>query len=132
MESSYRGAAAEPQTSNQDLVRIADELLEQTRTLRRQHEELREALAGIRVAPRVERERPAVDEDDEHEDGKMSHKGLHAMVLQMALAGQTREETKEQLAALGVEGGDEVADEVFDRADAHQPEPRRKRFARRG
>lgn len=129
MESSYTGAATEPRTSNQDLVRIADELLEQTRALRRQHEELRDALAGIRV---VARDEPLPD--GQHDDGESggAPNAIHAMVLQMALAGETRESAKEQLHALGADDADAVVDEVFDRTEAQRSDQHRRRLFSRG
>ena len=130
MESSYTGAATEPRTPNQDLVRIADELLEHTRALRRQHEELRDALAGIRV---VARDEPLPEHDDvvaEHETGGPD--AIHAMVLQMALAGEPREAAKEQLHALGADDVDGVVDEVYDRTEAQRADQGRRRLFSRG
>ena len=43
--------AAQPRSPNAHLVRIADELLDHTRALRRQHEELRDRLAVIAAVP---------------------------------------------------------------------------------
>lgn len=132
MESSHTSAAAGPQTGNQDLVRIADELLEQTRALRRQHEELRDALAGIRVVARDEplpgRE-PDAPSAEGHSDGPDA---IHAMVLQMALAGETREAAKEQLHALGADDADAVVDEIFDRTEAQRSDQHRRRLFSRG
>ena len=128
MESSHTADGARP--ANEDLVRIADELLEQTRALRRQHEELRDALAGIRVVARDE----ALPEDGasggEHESGGPD--AIHAMVLQMALAGETREAAKEQLHALGAEDADGVVDEIFDRTEAQRVDQGRRRLFSRG
>ena len=114
----------------EDLAQIADELLEHARALRKQHEELRDALAGVEPVPvsepingrpRQNRERGVPD-------------SLHAMALQMCLAGETREGVKEQLRALDIdERAGEVVDEVFDRVEARRAEGQRRRlFTRRG
>lgn len=128
---SYTGETAEARSPNQDLVRIADELLDQTRALRRQHEELRDALAGIRV---VARDEPQSNGDGEshhgHENGGAPGP-IDAMVLQMALTGETRESAKEQLHALGADDADALVDEVFDRTEAQRsPDGRRRLFSR--
>ncbi|HEX8645601.1 MAG TPA: hypothetical protein VF715_01790 [Thermoleophilaceae bacterium] len=132
MESYTGPAATEPRSPNEDLVRIADELLEQTRALRRQHEELRDALAGIRV---VARDEPLAG-DDEAGDGEPGSGGapnaIHAMVLQMALAGETRESAKEQLHALGADDADAIVDEVFERTEAQRSDHHRRRLFSRG
>jgi ornithine carbamoyltransferase len=133
MESSYTGAAAEPRTPNQDLVRIADELLEQTRALRRQHEELRDALAGIRVVARDEPHDRGDDDARAEENGSGgAPNAIHSMVLQMALAGETRESAKEQLHALGADDADAIVDEVFDRTESQRSDQQRRRLFSRG
>jgi hypothetical protein len=44
--------------------------------------------------------------------------------MDMAMSGSTREETKNYLReALGLEGGDSIVDEVFDRTEAAQESP---------
>lgn len=128
MESPH--AAAEARPANQDLVRIADELLEQTRALRRQHEELRDALAGIRVVAADEPLPEGAGSAAEDEHGGPD--AIHAMVLQMALAGETRESAKEQLHALGAEDADGVVDEIFDRTEAQRTDQGRRRLFSRG
>jgi hypothetical protein len=133
MESSYMGAASGPQAPNQDLVRIADELLEQTRALRRQHDELRDALAGIRVVTRDETPQGGdhAGDADDHAGGGTPDT-MHPMVLQMALVGETREAAKEQLHALGADNVDAVVDEVFDRTEAQRAAQQRRRLFSRG
>ena len=133
MMESQAGTVAGPRTDD-ELVRIADELLEQTRELRRQHEELREALAGIRVVDREELEAAEAEADEQREEqaNGSREKGLHAIVLQMALAGHTREEVREQLATLGAGEADELVEEVFSRVEADRPSPKKRLFARRG
>ena len=128
----YTGAT-ESHSPNQDLVRVADELLEHTRALRRQHEELRDALAGIGAAPRAEvpvREEAPERAPDADNGGPPN--ALHPMVLQMALGGETREAAKEQLHALGAEHGDSLVDEVYDRVESERATNGRRRLFSRG
>jgi hypothetical protein len=116
--------------SGEDLARIADELLDHTRALRRQHEELRDALAGVAPVPVSE---PLNGHDDGHHGGDRERgvpDSVHAMALQMALAGETREAVKEQLRTLAVPDGDAIADEVFDRIDDRRTEGKRRLFTR--
>ena len=126
---SYPGTVEPPATS-EDLARIADELLEHTRALRRQHEELRDALAGISaVAPPEPLERHG--EPAGADDHGPTHEALHPMVLQMALAGETREFAREQLHSLEVEDADALVDDVFDRVESQRPQQRKGLFARK-
>ncbi len=133
MESQIDAAQLRP--PNGHLVRIADELLEHTRALRRQHEELRDRLAGISAVPADQPidELPDVDAEGppyvNGSDGSEPN-GLYLMVLQMALAGETPEAAKEQLHALGgeVENADELVAEVFERVGEQQPDDRRRRL----
>jgi hypothetical protein len=133
MESHMNGAQVRP--PNAHLVQIADELLDHTRALRRQHEELRDRLAGITAVPadqpfsppdvRVENRPPGTN----GHDGEQPN-GLYLMVLQMALAGETPEAAREQLHALGgdVENADELVSEVFERVGEQRPDDRRRRL----
>ena len=115
----------------EDLARIADELLEHTRTLRRQHEELRETLAGITaVAPDQPFEIGDGREDEPHRNGGAPDT-LYPMVLQMALAGETRELALEQLHALEVDGAEELVEDVYERVESQRPAQKRRLFARR-
>ena len=141
----------ESQSAEGDLARIADELLEHTRTLRRQHEELRDALAGVAPVPVSEpvplsepvslsKPVPVTEpfngrprEPGLRENRDRMPDSLHAMALQMCLAGETREAVKEQLRSLEIdERADEVVDEVFDRVETRRSEGQRRRlFTRR-
>jgi hypothetical protein len=120
---------------NAHLVRIADELLDHTRALRRQHEELRDRLAGIAAVPADQpiKPLPELEADDLHPangDGGDEPNGLYLMVLQMALAGETPEAAMAQLHALGgeVENAEELVAEVFERVGEQRPEDRRRRL----
>ena len=124
----------QPRPAGEDLGQIVDELLEHTRALRRQHEELRDALAGVAPVPVSEplnghdRGFPGAPEEDRERGVPDS---VHAMALQMALSGESREAVKEQMHALSVEGADEIVDEVFDRIDERRSEGKRRLFTRR-
>ena len=133
MESQMDAAQTRPPHGH--LVQIADELLEHTRALRRQHEELRDRLAGIAAVPADQpiEPLPEVDADGSalsgngHGEGEPN--GLYLMVLQMALAGETPEAARQQLHALGgeVENADELVAEVFERVGEQRPDDRRRR-----
>jgi hypothetical protein len=121
----------EPRPVGEDLAQIADELLEHTRALRRQHEELRDALDGAASAPA-----PASRSSNGGgmaDDERGLPDSLHAMALQMALAGETREAVKQQFQTLHVEDSDggEIVDEVFDRIETRRAEGKRRLFTRR-
>jgi hypothetical protein len=124
--------AAQPRSTNEHLVRIADELLEHTRALRRQHEELRDRLAGITaVAPEQPFEaRSEAGPPEPHANGGQPN-GLYPMVLQMALAGETREYALDQLHSLEVTDAEELVDEVYERIESQRSEGRRRLFGRR-
>ena len=133
MESQMNGAQLRP--PNGHLVQIADELLEHTRALRRQHEELRDRLAGISAVPADQPFSPPQVADDDRPPGTNGHdgeqpNGLYLMVLQMALAGETPEAAKEQLHALGgdIENADALVAEVFERVGEQRPDDRRRRL----
>ena len=67
-------------------------------------------------------------------DGPQVHDSARLVVMEMAMSGSTREETKGYLRdALELDGGDPIVDEVFDRTEAAQGSaPLRKRlFTRR-
>lgn len=123
--------------SQAELVRMADELLDHTRTLRREHEELRDRLAGIgarssssEAAPRDLRREEPVHVNGEAPRGPQEE--LYPMVLQMALAGEPREAALAQLHALECEEADELVGEVYQRVEAQRPGRRRRLFTRRG
>ena len=133
MESQVQAGA--PGANTEQLVGIADELLEHTRTLRREHEELRDRLAGIVPAPvdeplaAREREEPGSRNGDAPREPNGE---LYPMVLQMALAGETREIALDHLHALEVEDAEELVDEVYQRVESQREGRRRRLFSRRG
>jgi hypothetical protein len=108
----------------EDLARVADELLEHTRALRAQYEELAYALDGMAPAP------VAPEPSSEVEDGdyRPVPDSLHSMALNMALAGETRETVKEHLQTFDVEGVDGIVDEIFDRIEPRRSEGQRRRL----
>ena len=131
MELETTSAAAGAPSNSQDLARVADELLEHTRALRAQYEQLRGALDGVAPAPGVPGEAGVEDDGDPTRERGPSE-SIEAMALQMALGGEERGHVKEQLLALGVEGAESIVDEVFDRIEARRAEGEgRKLFARR-
>jgi hypothetical protein len=121
--------------TNDQLVSIADELLEHTRALRREHEELRDRLAGIAPAPRGEAPRVPREEPVHAPNGGRPQEPqgeLYPMVLQMALAGEPREVALGQLQALDIEDADELVAEVYERVESQRSDKRRRLFTRRG
>ena len=120
-----------PRPVGEDLAQVADELLEHARALRRQHEELRDALAGVAPVAVSEPLNGHHDEDRTGDRDRGVPDSLHAMALQMALSGETRESVKEQLRSLEVEGGEGIVDEVFDRIEERRSEGKRRLFTRR-
>jgi hypothetical protein len=78
------------------------------------------------VAPLVGGTRPVevvLEAEDEPESSEV-HDSARLVVMDMAMSGSTREETKTYLReALRLEGGDPIVDEVFDRTEAAQESP---------
>jgi hypothetical protein len=110
----------------EQLAQMADALLEQVSDVRDQYERLERALGNELPEPAetVGGARPVHDHDD-HERAKASgipvHDSARLVVMEMAVSGSTREETKQYLReALDVDGGDPIVDEVFDRTEAAQ------------
>jgi hypothetical protein len=111
----------------EQLAQMADALLEQVSDVRDQYERLERALGDELPEPAetVGGARP-VEERDEHERAKARggipvHDSARLVVMEMAVSGSTREETKQYLReGLDVDGGDPIVDEVFDRTEAAQ------------
>ena len=130
MEEEPQARAA--RADNEDLLRLADGLLEQAAALRRHYEQLSQTLgeAGTVASPA----RSAVAHGGAPLPGE-APAGARMVALEMATAGEPREATKEYLReAFGVDDSEAIVDEVYDLAQARgpaQPKPKR-RFARLG
>ena len=124
----------------EQLADLADALVEQVGAVRKHYEHLQrtldtprsEPVATVGGARPVEDAFPEYDEDETH--GAQVHDSARLVVMEMAMSGSTREETKDYLRdTLGLDGGDEVVDEVFNRTEAAQSGGKlhRRLFARR-
>jgi hypothetical protein len=124
----------------EQLADLADALVEQVGAVREHYEQLQrtleepqpEALATVGGARPVEDAFPADDEEDA--EGPHLHDSARLVVMEMAMSGSTREETKAYLrGTLELDGGDPLVDEVFDRTEAAQGGGRlhRRLFTRR-
>jgi hypothetical protein len=126
----------------EELAELADALLERVGTVRGRYEQLQRTLDEdlTEHEDTAGGATPAADpyEDDgfEHYDseGPQVHDSARLVVMEMAMSGSTRDETKDYLRdALGIAGGDPIVDEVFERTESAQEAPplRRRLFARR-
>jgi hypothetical protein len=112
----------------EQLADLADALVEQVGAVREHYERLQQTLDAPRPEPvaTVGGARPVEDaffeeEEDDDADGPHVHDSARLVVMEMAMSGSTREETKDYLReTLGLDGGDDVVDEVFDRTEAAQ------------
>jgi hypothetical protein len=143
----FSGSPAELDGSDirlEQLADLADALVEQVGAVRRHYEQLQRTLETPRPEPVaiVGGARPVEDvfhedpfeEDEAEADRPQVHDSARLVVMEMAMSGSTREETKDYLReTLGLEGGDDVVDEVFDRTEAAQSGGKlhRRLFARR-
>jgi hypothetical protein len=123
----------------EQLADLADALVAQCGAVRGHYEQLQRTLDTPRPEPVATVggarpvEEPFLDEEDEAH-GAQVHDSARLVVMEMAMSGSTREETKDYLAeTLEVEGGDELVDEIFDRTEAAQSGGKlhRRLFARR-
>jgi hypothetical protein len=122
----------------EQLADLADALVEQVGAVRAHYEQLQRTLeeplpepaATIGGARPVEHSYDDVYEDS---DGPPVHDSARLVVMEMAMSGSSREETKAYLRdALDLDGGDPIVDEVFDRTEAAQAAPLHRRlFSRR-
>ncbi len=126
----------------EQLAELADALLEQVGALKGHYEQIQRTLDEELSEPKqtVGGASPVEDfwEDERFDgydsEGTQVHDSVRLVVMEMAMSGSTRAETKDYLLhALDVEGGDLVVDEVFDRTEAaKEPAPLRRRlFTRR-
>jgi hypothetical protein len=110
----------------EQLAQMADALLVQVSDVREQYDRLERALGDELPAPAetVGGARPVDDRyDREQADARSTppHDSARLVVMEMAVSGSTREETKQYLRdVLEVDGGDPIVDEVFDRTEAAQ------------
>jgi hypothetical protein len=122
----------------EQLADLADALVEQVGAVRAHYEHLQRTLeepppdpaATIGGARPVEH---SYDDVDDESDGPPVHDSARLVVMEMAMSGSTRQETKAYLRdALDLDGGDPIVDEVFDRTEAAQAAPLHRRlFSRR-
>jgi hypothetical protein len=127
----------------EQLAELADALVEQASVVRSHYDELQrtldEAPTEADLEPTVGGARPveesSVKDTDYGAPGPQVHDSARLVVMDMAMSGSTREETKAYLReSLGIAGGEDVVDEVFDRTEAAAQEvaPRHRRlFTRR-
>ncbi len=110
----------------EQLADLADALVAQVGAVREHYDQLQRTLEAPRPEPvaTVGGARPVEDvfeEDEEDADGPQLHDSARLVVMEMAMSGSTREETKEYLReTLELDGGDPLVDEVFDRTEAAQ------------
>jgi hypothetical protein len=110
----------------EQLADLADALVEQVGAVRAHYEQLQRTLEEPPMADDLPEPvggaRPvAVFPDERVSDGPQTHDSARLVVMDMAMSGSTREETKAYLReALDLDGGDPIVDEVFDRTEAAQ------------
>jgi hypothetical protein len=110
----------------EQLADLADALVEQVGAVRAHYEQLQRTLdepTAVDDLPEpVGGARPvAVLPQDSMQDGPQTHDSARLVVMDMAMSGSTREDTKAYLRdALELDGGDPIVDEVFDRTEAAQ------------
>lgn len=124
----------------EQLADLADALVAQVGSVRMHYEELQRTLdeepSEAELEPTLGGARPVEDSFDDvyaDEPGTQVHDSARLVVMEMAMSGSTRVETKTYLReSLGVAGGDDIVDEVFDRTEsaAQDVSPRRRLFSR--
>ena len=109
-------------TSLEQLAALADALVDQAGALRGHYEQLERTLDEALPEPEetVGGARPLERDRGEREArAPHVHDSARLVVMDMAISGSTREETKAYLRrSLDIEGGDQIVDEVFDRTEA--------------
>ena len=118
---------------HEELMRLADGLLEQAGTVRRHYEQLTQTLdeaSGSAASTLVPARSPVAAGPEQ------APAGARVVALEMASAGESREATKAYLReSFGVDDSDSIVDEVYDLAGDREAEltrPPKRRFARRG
>lgn len=126
----------------EQLAELAEMLLEQVGTVRGHYEQLQRTL-DEQLPEHEQTIGGATPVDDLYDDdgysgfestGPRVHDSARLVVMEMAMSGSSRDQTKDYLRhSLGIDGGDSVVDEVFDRTEAAQESPplRKRLFARR-
>jgi hypothetical protein len=138
----FAGPSAEVDGSDvrlEQLADLADALVAQCGAVREHYEQLERTLDTPRPEPvaTVGGARPVeepFDNEDDESVGPQAHDSARLVVMEMAMSGSTREETRDYLReTLEVDGGDELVDEIFDRTEAAQSGGKlhRRLFARR-
>jgi hypothetical protein len=140
------GYAEAPEETDGSVIRLeqladlADALVAQVGAVREHYEQLQRTLETPRPEPVATVggarpvEEPFVEEPAADGDGPQLHDSARLVVMEMAMSGSTREETKAYLReTLELDGGDPLVDEVFDRTEAAQGGGKlhRRLFARR-
>jgi hypothetical protein len=126
----------------EQLAELADALVEQVSTVRGHYEQLQRTLEEdlpeheptVGGAAPLDEAFPPESEVEPYDEGMPVHDSARLVVMEMAVTGSSRDETKDYLrTTLGIDGGDSIVDEVFDRTEAAQePMPvHRRLFARR-
>jgi hypothetical protein len=122
----------------EQLADLADALVEQVGAVRAHYDQLQRTLEEPLPEPAetIGGARPVEHpfEDERGGDAPHVHDSARLVVMEMAMSGSTREETKTYLRdALELDGGDPIVDEVFDRTEAAQESAplHRRLFARR-
>lgn len=138
----YLQPAGEPdgaQIRLERLADLADALVEQLGEVGARYEQLERTLdeptlPGPTVIAASTRPRPdSYPRADASAYGPPVDDAARLVVMDMAITGSTREQTREYLREVfGLEGGDAIVDEVFDSTEAAQRAPLHRRlFARR-
>jgi hypothetical protein len=107
------------------LADLADALVEQVSAVRAHYDQLERTLGepAPDPVPTVGGARPVPTsfDDEDASDGSPVHDSARLVVMEMAMSGSTREDTKAYLRdALNLDGGETIVDEVFDRTEAAQ------------
>lgn len=123
----------------EQLADLADALVEQVGAVRAHYEQLQRTLdepASEPAAATLGGARPVAPSFEDtliDADGQSVDDSARLVVMEMAMSGSSRDETKAYLReALELDGGDPIVDEVFDRTEAAQAAPLHRRlFSRR-
>jgi hypothetical protein len=108
------------------LADLANALVEQVSAVKEHYEHLQRALDEPvpEVAPPVATTVELGNEDGDDPDSQDVVDSARLVVMEMAMSGSSREETKVYLReTLQLDGGDPLVDEVFDRTEAAQESP---------